>query len=172
MADQKGCCCCGSNCCTPVKEKRQIVIDYLFLDLSVCTRCQGTESALYEAISDVEAVLNAAGFEVLVNKIHVATKEMAIAYKFESSPTIRVNGKDIDSDVKESLCECCGDLCGENVDCRVWTYQGQEYTVPPKALIVNAILSEVYGGGAPGREKEYALPKNLEAFYEAMDNKK
>jgi hypothetical protein len=165
------CCSCGSGCCTP-KEKRKILIAFLFLDLSICTRCKGTEDALDEAICDVGAVLNAAGFEVLVNKIHVNTKELAIQYKFESSPTIRVNGKDIDVDVKESLCECCGDLCGDNVDCRVWTYQGEEYTIPPKALIVNAILAEVYGGGLPVQEKEYTLPKNLEAFYEAMEKKK
>ncbi|OQB20835.1 MAG: hypothetical protein BWY11_02260 [Firmicutes bacterium ADurb.Bin182] len=173
MADQDGCCCsCGSDCCAPAKEKKKIIIDFLFLDLSICTRCQGTENALDEAISDVEVVLNAAGYEVVVNKIHVDTKELAIQHKFESSPTIRVNGKDIDVEVKESLCDCCGDLCGDNVDCRVWTYQGQEYTIPPKALIVNAILAEVYGGGAPVQEKEYILPKNLEAFYEAMDKKK
>lgn len=173
MSDQNECCCsCGSDCCSPAKEKRQIVIDFLFLDLNICTRCKGTENALDEAIYDVEAVLKAAGFEVLVNKIHVDTKELAIQHKFESSPTIRVNGKDIDVDVKESLCECCGDLCGDNVNCRVWTYQGEEYKIPPKALIVNAILAEVYGGGLPVKEKEYILPKNLEAFYEAMEKKK
>ena len=89
----------------------------------------------------------------------------------ETSPTIRVNGKDIDVEYKESLCECCGDLCGDDCDCRVWTYQGEEYTIPPKALIVNAILAEVYGGGLSVQEKEYTLPENLERYYAALENK-
>ena len=125
-----------------------------------------------EAIADVRGVLSAAGMEVSVNKINVATKELAMKYRFESSPTIRVNGKDIDMDIKENHCDCCGDLCGENVDCRVWTYQGLEYDIPPKALIVNALLSEVYGGGINQKQKKYVLPKNLEQFYRAMEKKK
>lgn len=52
-------------------------------------------------------------------------------------------------------------------------YQGQEYTVPPKAMIIEAILKEVYGGQerhvtAP----EYVLPDNLKNFYSAMGSKK
>lgn len=124
-----------------------------------------------EAVSDVESVLKAAGIEVIVNRINVTTKELAVLHRFESSPTVRVNGRDINVDIKESLCESCGELCGENVDCRIWTYQGQEYTVPPKALIVNAILSEVYGNNPPPEPKEFSLPKNLEAYFTAMENK-
>lgn len=165
------CCSCGSGCCASGKENRRVIIDFLYLDLSVCTRCRGTEDALNEAVSDVESVLKAAGVDVIVNRINVTTKELAISHRFESSPTIRVNGKDIDADIKESRCESCGDLCGEDVNCRVWTYQGQEYTAPPKALIVNALLSEVYGGSPKAGTEEYSLPKNLESYFEAMEKK-
>jgi hypothetical protein len=48
-------------------------------------------------------------------------------------------------EAKESLCESCGDLCGDEVDCRVWIYNGKEYNVPPKAMIIDAILREIYG---------------------------
>ncbi len=73
-------------------------------------------------------------------------------------------------DVKESLCESCGDLCGDEVECRVWVYQGKEYTVPPKAMIMEAILKEVYGGdkGSNIVEQEYVMPENLKQFYAAM----
>ena len=39
----------------------------------------------------------------------------------------------------------CGEACGceGKIDCRVWVYQGQEYTVAPVPLIVDAILSAV-----------------------------
>lgn len=174
--NSSGCCSCGSGCCEePEKnemEKKRIIIDFLFLDLNVCARCQGTDTSLDEALSEVSAVLNATGVEVGVNKINVVSEELAVKHKFVSSPTIRVNGRDIQMDIKESLCESCGDLCGDEVDCRVWVYQGKEYTVPPKAMIIEAILREVYGGSENREEEpEYSLPDNLKKFYEAMSKK-
>jgi len=63
------------------------------------------------------------------------------------------------------------------VDCRVWVYQGREYTVPPKAMIIEAILKEVYGGGSSEQakqeaEQEYVIPENLKRFYAAMKKNK
>jgi len=67
---------------------------------------------------------------------------------------------------KESSCLECGDLCDDEVECRVWVHEGNEYNVPPKAMIINAILKEVYGGkGNSVQKKEYELPKNLENFF-------
>lgn len=124
-------------------------------------------------MSEIIRVLEAAGNEVIVNKINVNTEELAIKHKFVSSPTIRVNGCDIQTDVKETLCESCGDLCGDDVDCRVWVYEGNEYTVPPKGMIIESILKAIYGGkvGLPVSEQEYTLPENLKRFYAAMENK-
>lgn len=167
-------CSCGPGCCNDQKDtevkKRRIVIDFLYLDLSICTRCQGTDSSLDEALTEVSKVLEATGVEVLVNKINVTTEELAIQHKFVSSPTIRVNGRDIQMEVKETLCESCGDLCGDEVDCRVWVYQGKDYTVPPKAMIIEAILKEIYGGDRDCNlvNQEYVLPQNLKHFYAAM----
>ncbi|MDD5018755.1 MAG: DUF2703 domain-containing protein [Eubacteriales bacterium] len=162
--------CCGSGCC---ETSRQVVIDFLYLDLDICGRCKGTGDALTEAVADVGQVLKNAGFDVTVRKTLVDTRQKAIECRLISSPTIRVNGQDIDTDVKETQCECCGDLCGEDVDCRVWTYQGREYTVPPKALIVDAILKAVYGQTpASDKEKPYTLPENLEKFFEAVEKRK
>ncbi|KJR47483.1 Ferredoxin [Desulfosporosinus sp. I2] len=169
-------CSCGPGCCDVPKPiqmaKKRIVIDFLFLDVSVCTRCQGADTSLDEALSEVSKVLEATGVEVLVNKINVVSEELAKQYKFISSPTIRVNGRDIQMDVKESLCESCGDLCGDEVDCRVWVYQGNEYTIPPKAMIIEALLKEVYGESDDvQKEPEYSMPDNLKKFYAAMRNK-
>jgi predicted transcriptional regulator YdeE len=170
-----GCCeaqrdnCCGTSCgCEEQNyaiEKKKIIIDFMYLDLSICTRCQDTGDSLGEAIEDVAKVLELAGAEVVVNKIHIDSKEKAIQYRFESSPTIRINGKDIQLEIKESLCESCGDLCGDEVDCRVWVYDGKEYNVPPKAMIIDAILREVYsinelpGDSRQSKETEYEIPE-------------
>lgn len=172
--NNSGCCSCAPGCCGSITEiaveKRKIVIDFLYLDLSVCTRCQGTDASLDEALAEVSKVLEATGTEVVLNKVNVNTEELANAYKFISSPTIRINGQDIQLEVKESLCESCGDLCGDQVDCRVWVYQGKEYTVPPKAMIIEAILKAVYGGNQNpnNQEQKYVMPENLKNFYSAM----
>ena len=168
-------CSCVPGCCGRIPDKtvnkRQITIDFLYLDLSVCTRCQGTDTVLDEALAEVSNVLQATGAEVVLNKINVNSEELAVAYKFISSPTIRVNGHDIQMEVKESLCESCGDLCGDEVDCRVWVYQGKEYTVPPKGMIIEAILKEVYGEnrGHNDTEQQYIVPENLRRFYSALE---
>ena len=108
-----------------------------------------------------------------MNKVNIITKELAFEYEFVSSPTIRINGKDIAIDVRESSCKDCGDLCGDDVDCRVWSYEGEDYTEPPKELIINAILKAVYGEkeGLEDEKEEYKLPDNLNKFFDALDKK-
>ncbi|WP_312700941.1 DUF2703 domain-containing protein [Sedimentibacter sp.] len=159
----------NSCCSTPNKidsSKKSIVIDFLYLDVTICERCQGTDNSLDEAISEVSKVLEATDVKVILNKINVINEELARKYKFVTSPTIRINGKDIQMNFKENLCESCGDLCGDDVDCRVWIYEGKEYTKPPKAMIIEAILKEVYGGGiAKQEEQDYIIPQNLVKFY-------
>jgi hypothetical protein len=175
---ESSCCSGSSGCCSGKEElkveRKKITIDFLFLDLSVCTRCQGAESNLDEALKDVSNVLEATGTDVVINKVNVNTEELAMKYKFLTSPTIRVNGRDIQMEYKESLCESCGDLCGDEVDCRVWIYQGNEYTEPPKAMIIEGILKEVYGGSSNSNpeENEYVIPDNLAHFYKVMKEKK
>lgn len=109
-----------------------------------------------------------------VEKIHVQSEEQARKLKFVSSPTIRLNGRDIQLEVKESICEPCGDVAGESIDCRVWTWQGQEYTAPPKGMIIEAMLREVYGGAT---EQPHAappvqdVPDNLKRFFAGKQKK-
>lgn len=166
-------CSCSSGCCTPEPNK-DLVIDFLYLDLNVCERCQGTEKNLDQAIQEVSSVLKSAGYNVVVNKINIASEEMAVKYEFLSSPTIRINGMDIELEVKETLCENCGDLCGDTVDCRSWVYEGTEHDEPPKEMIVNAIMKEVYGGPSKAGyiKKEYVLPQNLKVFFDGIKAKK
>lgn len=172
--NSSGCCSCGSDCCGTEQNKNKLFIDFLYLDLSVCGRCQGAESNLDEAIGQVSGVLKSAGFEVVVNKININSKELAIKHEFLSSPTIRINGNDIELEIKESSCKECGDLCGDNVDCRVWVYEGIEYNEPPKIMIVNAILKAVYSGRKINtvKKEDYVLPNNLQVFFDGLNNKK
>ncbi len=183
-------CCSGPDCCSdstvvsskqttettlPVENPtRRIAIDFLYLDLEVCTRCQGTDDTLDQAVAEVSGLLRSAGIEVVINKVNVNTAELAIQYEFVSSPTIRIDGRDIAVEVKENQCDSCGDLCGDSVDCRIWTWQGVDYTQAPKAMIIDAILKAVYGAPASiasDSKTPYVLPDNLKKFYEAMLHK-
>ena len=172
MAKMGKCRCSSGNCCGQPQTKKEIAIDFLYLDTAVCGRCQDTEKALDEAVSSVAVILGAAGYEFKVNKMNITTRKMANKYRFISSPTIRVNGNDIAVEFRESLCEDCGTLCGDNVDCRVWVYNGIEYTAPPKEMIVDAILREIYSPkqGEPERES-YQIPANLETYFAAKARK-
>ncbi len=144
-------------------------IDFLFLDLESCARCKGTDASLDSALEVVRDVLAARGTEVEVNKVHVATAEQARALRFVSSPTVRVNGRDIALELRESPCrsEACTDGCGESTACRVWVHEGREYTQAPVAMIVDAVLREIHGETAGDYEPaaEFKLPENLERFF-------
>ena len=72
-------------------------------------------------------------------------------------PPIRIHGRDIELEVKER---------GDELDYRVWGYEEQEYNEPPKTMIFNAMLREVYGDKIIENPEpnEYVLPSNLKVF--------
>ncbi len=167
--------CCGSDCKCNEESNNQddkIIIDFLYLDLNECTRCQGTDRNLEEAILEVKNVLKSAGRKVEFNKINIISEEVAKEYEFISSPTIRVNGVDIQEEVTEDNCESCGDLCGDEVDCRTWKFKGKTYSEPPKSLIVEGILSKVYSKDETQTSNDkYEMPENLKKFFEGKKKK-
>ncbi len=158
---------CG--CCeTP---DQQVVVEYLYLDLNTCDRCIGTDHVLDEVMMVLTPALKLAGFDVEYKKVEMATAELAGQYRFLSSPTIRVNGRDICDTVAESRCGCCGEISGTDVDCRVFEYGGQSYEVPPKEMLAGSVLRAVFGNEGGCACGEYALPENLKAFFEGKGRK-
>ncbi|TWH48724.1 DUF2703 domain-containing protein [Sporomusa sp. KB1] len=172
-------CCCGldmpntSLCCSaekPSVTKKTLDIEYLYLDLDVCERCSDTDDVLSNVLVEIGSLLKTAGYDVKLNKIHVATRAIAQQYKLMTSPTLRVDGRDLAIEFKESLCAECGDLCCDStVDCRVWVYEGKEYDVPPKEMLLNKILEAVYTKPEPFEEELYVMPKNLEKFFDGIE---
>ena len=143
---------------------KQLTIDFLYLDLNTCERCMATDETLKQALDVLSGVFDTLGFEVKANSVNITSRELAEEYRFISSPTIRVNGVDICSELAESNCTDCGDLCGDTVDCRVFVYEGKNYEQPPVSMIVDGILKAIYGGQAQS-EEIYTLPDNLERFF-------
>lgn len=172
MSENSKGCSCGSGCCTP-EAKKLLTIDFLYLDLDVCERCQSAEGNLEQALQEVSGVLESAGYQVVLNKIKILTDQMAIQHHFLSSPTIRMNGRDIDLEVQETPCKDCGDLCGDTISCRSWVYDGVAYEEPPKEMIVNAMMKAVYGSQSDQQaiEPKYILPQNLKIFFNGIKTK-
>lgn len=151
--------------------EEKIRIDYLYLDLQTCDRCIGTDKVLEEVIEELSPALELAGYSVDYHKAEIKTESAAKDYQFLSSPTIRVDGRDICGTVKESDCGCCGEISGTQVDCRVFEYKGVDYEVPPKEMLARAILSGLSMPYAEEKNSDYQLPENLKKFFAGKQEK-
>jgi predicted RNA-binding protein with PIN domain len=85
-----------------------------------------------KTIQYVKNVLAEEGIDAVVNEINVATEEQAKQLDFVGSPTIRINGEDIESEAEQQQ----GHIRGS---CRVYNYKGQMYVTPHKEFIRAAL---------------------------------
>lgn len=165
---EEPCCSCRSESAS----EKKVVVEYLYLDLQTCDRCIGTDNVLDEVMLTLTPALELAGYEVEYNKVKMETAKLAKQYQFLSSPTIRVNGRDICQAVLENSCGCCSEISETDVDCRVFEYNGETYEVPPKEMLAEAILQAVFRQPEPGCScRGYELPENLRTFYEGKKSK-
>ena len=153
--------------------KRTLQVELLAIDLCSCKRCVPTGEQLKKALELLSPVAEVLDIELDYREIVVGNPEEAKRHGLLSSPTIRLNGRDIDQNFRESECESCGELTENNtrVDCREWTYRGKTYSAAPLPLLVEAIMKAMLDGGnpavAPGPVDE--LSENLLRFF---DNRK
>ena len=152
--------------------RRTITVDFLYLDNESCDRCMGTENALETALERVEPILAALDVGITVREIHVSTLEAAEATQLAVSPTIRIDGRDIQPDYLENTCESCGDLCEceGDVDCRLWQYRGKEHSTAPVGLLVESLVHAVAATGTqpnePRESRANELSANVREFFE------
>ena len=145
---------------------KQISIEYLYLDNKTCSRCMETEGVLENVISVLTPALELAGYDVILQKVEIENEEMAVSHHFLSSPTVRVNGKDIFQSIEENSCGCCSDISGTDVDCRAYTFNGETYETPPTEMLAHAILNCVFNRSQiPCTCESYSIPENLKTFF-------
>jgi hypothetical protein len=136
---------CAQTTQVPVEsaaQKKIMQVDLIVIDLSTCQRCVPTGDQLREAVRLLTPVGEALGIELRYGEMVVQTPEEARNVALLSSPTIRINGRDIAQDIRESLCESCGDLTDNNtaVDCREWHYKGKVYSAAPIPMLIESVM--------------------------------
>lgn len=172
MAPEGGCGCndtAGGNAKEAPDVKKILNVELLVIDLTSCARCVPTGGQLKQAVGLLAPVAEALGIELKHREIVVQTPQEAKKHALRSSPTIRLNGQDIEQDIRESLCESCGDLTENNtlVDCREWHYRGKVYSAAPLALLVEAIMAAMLQIDKPPVVPQplRVLPENLERYF-------
>ena len=170
-----GDCCCTSDaektetCCgevVPPEPKRTIIVELCYLDVTTCERCQGADQQVDTAVEAVRSALAWCECAVMSKKVLIENEAMAEQYRFLSSPTVRVNGIDICNTVEENDCSECSDIAQTDVTCRVFSYKGEKFDVPPVPLIIDTIMRVYLGNlSTDNSQKPYKLPENLAQFF-------
>jgi hypothetical protein len=155
-------------------SRKVLNVDLLAIDLNTCKRCVPTGDQLKVAVNLLAPVAEVLGIDLRHHEIVVQTPAEAKVHALLSSPTIRLNGRDIVHDIRESECESCGDLTINNmsIDCREWHYRGKVYPAAPVPLLVEAIMGAMLNidEGSPVVPASLEeLPENLQRYF---DNKK
>ncbi|PIS42922.1 MAG: hypothetical protein COT24_01060 [Candidatus Kerfeldbacteria bacterium CG08_land_8_20_14_0_20_40_16] len=126
-------------------DSKKIIIEFLHTDLSRCIRCQMSEVSLEASLKHLDQAIQELGLNVTVKKIPIVTKEAAKKRGFTTSPTIKINGRDIEEIIHgsprhtKSYCGSCSAVCQEDTECRTFFYDGKTYGYIPRKMIVEAI---------------------------------
>ncbi len=139
-------------CCDTSEDS--LVIDFLYVDLSECERCQSSDETLDKALREMREQIHQNDVSsISISKRKITSDEEAEKYDVVRSPTLRINGRDIeeivneDYEIKDSYCPSCDDVTGPECyevtgggnDCRVFEYEGNTYETIPKEMIKEAI---------------------------------
>jgi len=166
---------CECDCKTEANSAstlREIALEFLYLDKAACEPCGETAQSLETAAEAARPPLEAMGYSLSIEKKHITSRALAKAERLVSSPTIRVNGIDIDPAVTEDDCPSCGTLAGDDtkVNCRIWHWRGQVFPAAPVGKIVESLMIAAAGTAqAPEPEGAFSLPENLERFFAAKE---
>lgn len=114
-------------------------IEFLYYDKNTCKRCISTDKSISLTLKELKTAIKNA-------KVKIDFKERKLPKsKIHLSPSILVNGKDIEkvvdknSKLKSNACSDCCQLAGHPVNCRTFNYKGRRYDYIPKEMIIEAI---------------------------------
>lgn len=113
-----------------------------------CPWCVKTKDLIRKSLEEL-------AIKADIKEILIDSDEKARKYNFAGSPTIRINGKDIQEGISKGRCLPCEELaeqtkgitefvkqeCG--CGCRLYSYKGKQYPYPPKEMIKEAIKKQI-----------------------------
>ena len=109
-----------------------------------CPWCVKTKKLVRESLDEL-------GVKANLEEILIDTDGKARKHKFLGSPTVRVNGKDVQKEVSKGRFLPCEELAKRTKGttefdkqkcscvCRIYFYRGKQYPYPPKGLIKEAV---------------------------------
>jgi len=112
-----------------------------------CPWCVKTREIVRESLKGL-------GVKAVVKEILIDSDAKARKHGFPGSPTVRVDGKDVQENPAKGKCLPCEDLamkgrasefarkdcrCG----CRIYLYRGKQYPYPPKGMIKESIIKRI-----------------------------
>lgn len=159
--EHKGGCDCG---CEDAYNNKEILIEFLFLDLTTCKRSIDAKTNLFNVVAKLKNELEPDGYTFKVQGFKMNTKEIVTEFEFLSSPTILVNYQDILGEIKESICEDCSKIVNKTTKCRIFEYKDIEYNVPPENMIYDRIKKAITGELEETSSTHYKIPENIIAF--------
>lgn len=89
-----------------------------------------------EALNALEEAMAAVGIKSTISINVIENDEDAAQFKFVGSPSIHINGEDIDT-LSKKVTQY------KAASCRPYFYEGRPYDYPPKEMIVSALLKHI-----------------------------
>lgn len=124
--------------------RRVIVMKIEILYILDCPWCLRTKESVRKGLKEL-------GADADVKEILIDSGEKSVKHDFVGSPTVIIDGKDIQEEVSRGRCLPCEKLaehtkkatgfvkqecaCG----CRTYFYKGRRYPYPPKEMIKDAV---------------------------------
>jgi len=114
-------------------------IEFMYYDKASCSRCKATDESIQKALHTLKSAIEGTGGKITLKETKLPESKMHL------SPSILINGKDIESIVNKkkrmesNKCSDCCKMVGHPVKCRTFRYKGRTYNYISKGMIVAAI---------------------------------
>lgn len=116
-----------------------IKIEFQYYNKTSCERCASTDKSVKLSLKELKNAIKNTNIDVKLKETKLPKS------KIHLSPSILINGKDIEklvnksSKLKTNHCSDCCQLIGNSVNCRNFTYKEKSYDYIPKEMIIDAI---------------------------------
>jgi hypothetical protein len=114
-------------------------IEFRYYNKISCSRCKATDKSIQKVLHNLKNAIKGTDEKVKLKETILPESKMNL------SPSILINGKDIESIVnkkkilKSNKCSDCCKMAGHSVQCRTFRYKGKKYNHIPKGMIIEAI---------------------------------